>query len=375
MNSAAGARIAVLISFSGKGGVERMVLNLVDGFVARGHHVDLLCIRDEGVAADRLPPNVRLIDLGARHTLSSLPAVVRYLRHERPPALLVAKDRAGRMALLARGLAGVPTRIVIRLGTTLSAALEGRSAVTRWARYLPIRWSYRRADCIVAVSEGVRDDTLAVARLGPERVVVVRNPVISEQLSRLARESVEHPWLLEKDQPVLLGAGRLTRQKDFGTLLRAFACLHRERACRLIILGEGRDRHALEALARELGVADAVSLPGYTRNPYAYMGRADLFVLSSRWEGSPNVLTEAMALGTPVVATDCPSGPREILRHGSVAPLVAVGNVDALCAAMAQALDHPPDADTLRQATAEYTVRASTEHYLCALGLSAGTAA
>lgn len=369
MTAASGSRIAVLISFSGKGGVERMVLNLLDAFVARGHHVDLLCIRDEGVTTGNIPPGVRLIDLGARHTLSSLPAVVRYLRRERPPVMLVAKDRAGRMALLARRLAGVPTRIVIRLGTTLSAALEGKGVVKRWARYLPVRLSYRRADRIVAVSEGVREDTLTVAQLPPERVVVIRNPVISGQLHRMASEPVDHPWLVDKQQPVLLGAGRLTRQKDFETLLRAFACVHRQRACRLIILGDGRDRSALEALARDLGVADAVSLPGHVVNPFAYMSRADLFVLSSRWEGSPNVLTEAMALGTPVVATDCPSGPREILHHGTIAPLVAVGDVDALCVAMVQALDHPPAPQTLRQATAEYTVERSAERYLQELGV------
>ncbi len=369
MTTIADAHIAVLISFSGKGGVERMVLNLVAAFADRGHRVDLLCIRNEGVSADALPPGVRLVDLGARHTLSALPAVVRYLRRERPPAMLVAKDRAGRMALLARRLARVPTRIVIRLGTTLSASLEGKSAVARWARYLPVSWSYRHADRIVAVSEGVREDTLAVAKLPPERVVAIRNPVISDQLLQAAREPVDHPWLIDRQQPVLLGAGRLTRQKGFDTLLRAFACLHQQRACRLIIVGEGRDRAALEALAQELGVADAVSLPGHASNPYAYLGRADLFVLSSRWEGSPNVLTEAMALGTPVVAADCPSGPREILRHGTIAPLVAVDDVEALCAAMAQALDAPPTAQSLREATAEYTVERSATRYLQELGV------
>ena len=362
-------RLAILASFSGQGGVERMVLNLVREFARRGLTVDLLPIRAEGAHFRDLPDTVNVVDLGVRHAATSIPGLAGYLRRVHPAALLAAKDRAGRAAVWARRLAGVDTRIVIRLGTTLSAALEGRGWLTRQGRYWPMRLTYPGADRIVAVSEGVADDTLAITGLPPERVTVVRNPVITPDLTDLVAAGLEHPWLQEGQPPVLLGVGRLTRQKDFPTLVRAFARVRAERPCRLVILGEGRGRPELEALAAELGVAADLDLPGFADNPYAWMARARCFILSSRWEGSPNVLTEAMALGTPVVATDCPSGPREVLRGGEVAPLVAMGDDAALAEAVVSVLDQPQERAALQAAVADYTVECSASGYMRVLGM------
>jgi glycosyltransferase involved in cell wall biosynthesis len=164
-----------------------------------------------------------------------------------------------------------------------------------------------------------------------------------------------------------MGVGRLTRQKDFPTLIRAFAAVRKVRDCRLVILGEGKDRPALEALAKEMGVGGDVDLPGFVENPYAHMSRASLFVLSSAWEGSPNVLTEALALGLPAVATDCPSGPREILEDGRYGPLVPVGDADALAGAILKTLTHPPESAELKRAAGPYTVEESSRRYLEAL--------
>jgi glycosyltransferase involved in cell wall biosynthesis len=202
-----------------------------------------------------------------------------------------------------------------------------------------------------------------------ERISVIRNPVVTPRMQALAQAPVPD-WFTAGGAPVILGAGRLTEQKDFASLLRAFAIVRGQRPVRLVILGDGGKRAALTALAQELGVSAAVSMPGYVDNPYAYMARAQLFVLSSRWEGSPNVLTEALALGTPVVATDCPSGPREILRGGEVAPLVPVGDVQALAQAMLGALDRPSPPELLRAAASEYTQAASGQRYLEILGLT-----
>lgn len=363
-------RLAVLISFSGAGGVERMVLNLIEGLAARGLQIDLLAIRADSAHLGTLPAGVRLIDLGVRHSGLALWPLARYLRRERPDALLAAKDRAIRAAVVARRLSGWRGRLVGRLGTNLSAALEDRSASARWLRTAPMRWLYRGVDRIVAVSAGVAEDTRRITGLAPERLGVVRNPVITPRLAELAAAPCPHPWLEDPEIPVLLGAGRLTEQKDFATLLRAFARVHQGRPLRLIVLGEGRLRGALERLAEELGVADALALPGFAPNPYAWMARARLFVLSSAWEGSPNVLTEALALGVPVVATDCPSGPRELLQDGRYGPLVAVGDDAGLADAIRSALDAPLPAETLRAAAAEYSVEAASAGYLRALGLS-----
>jgi len=363
-------RLAVLISLSGEGGVERMVLNLVRAFAATpGLAVDLVLIREESRHLQALPDNVRVVRLGVRHSLLAVPAIARYLRRSRPDALLAAKDRAGRAALLARRLAGVRTRVAVRLGTTLSEAIKDRSALRRWLRYLPIRALYRRADAIVAVSEGVAADVTATARVPREQVRVVRNPVVTPELFREAEAPVDHPWLADSAVPVVMGIGRLTRQKDFPTLIRAFAVVRRQRPLRLIILGEGRDRAALEQLAEREGVGADVALPGFQANPYAWLARARLFVLSSAWEGSPNALTEAMALGVQVVATDCRSGPRELLDAGRYGPLVPVGDAEALAGAMREALDHPLPPEILKSAVRDYAAETSARRYLEVLGL------
>jgi glycosyltransferase involved in cell wall biosynthesis len=364
--------LAVLASFSGEGGVERMLVNLLNAFAGRGHRVQLVLIRSSSRHLQHLDPAIRIIDLGTRHTLTSLWPLVGYLRRHRPPRLLVAKDRAGRLAVLARALSGVTTQIHVRLGTNLSAALAQRSGLQRWLRRTPIRLLYSHIDHIIAVSEGVRQDTLQVSRIDPARVSVIRNPVVTARLYELARQPAPHPWFAEPHPPIILGAGRLTRQKDFPTLIRAFAELHKVRPCRLIILGDGRQADQLRALATDLGVAADLGLPGFTDNPYSYMAQAQLFVLSSRWEGSPNVLTEAMALGTPVVATDCPSGPAEILQGGRYGPLVEMGDWQGLAEAMARMLDAPPARDSLQEAVREYAVETSATNYLKRLGLEPG---
>jgi glycosyltransferase involved in cell wall biosynthesis len=362
--------VTVFASFSGAGGVERMLVNLMRGFIDLGRPVNLLLADSDSPHLARLPTAVRRVDLGSRHTLMAAIGLARYLRGERPQVLLAAKDRAGRAAVIARRMAGADTRIVLRLGTNLSTAMAGRSAVDRWLRYAPIRRLYPGIEHIVAVSEGVSEDTALIARYPRERISVIRNPVITPELIQDAALPCPHPWLGEhRDRrlPVIVGAGRLQQQKDFPTLIRAFAQLHRARPCRLLLLGDGRERSVLEALIAQLGLATDVELPGFQHNPYPFLARADLFVLSSAWEGSPNVLTEALALGTPVVATDCPSGPREVLDDGRFGRLVPVGDADALLRAMADTLDAPLPARTLGAAVVEYVVDASAQRYLALL--------
>lgn len=223
---------------------------------------------------------------------------------------------------------------------------------------------YPFADAVIAVSRGVADDLRRNAALPEGLLHVIPNPVLTPKLSLLAGEMITHPWFAKGGGPVIIGVGRLTRQKDFPTLIRAFAKVRSQRECKLVILGEGQDRPALENLAKERGIRDDVDLPGFAGNPYAYMSRSSLFVLSSVWEGSPNVLTEALALGVPSVATDCPSGPREILQDGRFGRLVTVGDPGALADAMLETLAHPPDPIGLKKAVNAYSVEASSRRYL-----------
>lgn len=356
--------IPIFVSFSGQGGVERMILNLARGLVARGQGVRLVLARADGGWLDHLPDGVEVELLGTRHTLTAVIPLARYLRRHRPPLMLVAKDRAIKAAVLARALAGVKVRLVGRLGTNVSAALAGRGRLKRTLWYAGMRRFYGRLDGLVAVSQGVKADVVAITGMDPRTIRVISNPVITPDLTEAARRPTGHPWVDEKDLPLIIAVGRLTRQKDFPTLLRAFARLAAERPARLVILGEGDRREALLALAAELGIGDRVAMPGFQDNPHAWVAAADLFVLSSLWEGSPNALTEAMAIGVPVVATDCPSGPSELLQGGRVGPLVAPGDVEGMAAAMARVLTAAPDPELLRGAVSAYTMEHSAASYL-----------
>ena len=360
--------LAVFAATSGHSGVDRVLQNLVPAIARLGLKVDVLGVEGHGPRFEHLPAGVRRVPLGAAHVNSAIPALVRYLRRERPAALLSDKDRVNRAALLARALAHVPTRVGVRLGTTVSVNLASRGAVERHIQSASMRWLYPAADAILVPSAGAADDLAAHARLPRSRISVVPSPIVTPRMLERADEAPAHPWFCDGGPPVILGVGELSERKDFATLLRAFARLRRERLCRLVIFGEGRRRGELEALAAELGVAEDLALPGFVANPYPCMARAAVFALASRWEGMPVVLIEALALGTPSVACDCPSGPREVLAGGEVGGLVPVGDDAALAAALATQLDHPTPREASRAAVAGYTDEGSARIYLAALG-------
>ena len=193
--------------------------------------------------------------------------------------------------------------------------------------------------------------------------------MIPDALLTQTLDAPPHPWFHDPGIPLILSIGELSERKDFQTLVRGFALLHARRPCRLMILGTGRERENLLRLAGELGVAESVALPGFVDMPFAYIAHADQFAATSRWEGMGFVLIEALAMGTPVVSTDCPNGPAEILQQGRFGKLVPVGDHQALADAMSATLDHPLPAETLRQAIAPYTVSAAADSYLQAMGL------
>ena len=222
---------------------------------------------------------------------------------------------------------------------------------------------YPRADGVVAVSKGVADDLAVVIGLPRERITVIYNPVVTPELLQKAQEPIDHPWFHPGEPPVILGVGRLTKQKDFPTLIQAFALVRKERPARLIILGEGEDRYELEELIRKLGIASDVDMPGFVDNPYKYMAYSTVFVLSSAWEGLPTVLIEAMACGCPVVSTNCHSGPAEILENGKYGKLVAVGDAAGLAEAMVGTLDAPESLNVVRRAQ-DFGVEQAVAGYL-----------
>ncbi len=355
-------KVALFLPSLQGGGAERVMINLARVFSEQGLEVDLVLAKAEGPYLSQVPPEVRVIDLHSNRVLRSLPELVRYLRRERPKAILSALDHANVVTIWARKLSRVPCRVVVSVHSTLSRAIAHDADLRR--RLMPnlIGIFYPWADEIVVVSGGVADDLTKTTGLQRERIQVIYNPVVTPDVFEKARESLGHPWFAPGEPPVILSVGRLTKAKDYPTLIRAFARVRREHPARLMILGEGEERPKLEALIRELDLEEDVSLPGFVDNPYAYMARSAVFVLSSAWEGFGNVLVEAMAVGTPVVSTDCPSGPAEILEGGQWGRLVPVGDVEGIAAAIIATLNDHYHPDVSKRAQ-HFDVQKSVQAY------------
>ncbi len=315
-------------------GAQRVMLNLAHGFCERGYSVDLVLVKAVGAYLQDLHKSVRVVDLDASRTLTSLPALARYLRNQQPTALLSAMNYANVIALLAWRWAKVQTRIVVSVHNNLSKDVVEATGprgpvITYLIKYL-YKWAYK----VVTVSRGVAEDLCEVTGLASESTRVIYNPVVTPTLREGAKAGLTHSWFEKNRPPVLLAVGRLRPQKDFATLIKAFAQVRKKHAARLLILGEGPERPMLELLIKELKIEKDVSMPGFAHNPYAFMSRAALFILSSAWEGLGIVLVEALYCGTPVVSTDCESGPREILKDGEYGQLVSVGDVNAMARAI-----------------------------------------
>jgi glycosyltransferase involved in cell wall biosynthesis len=334
-------RIAFFLPTLAGGGAERVALNLLKGMSERDVLLDFILADATGPYLDQVPKGVRLIDLGTGRVTKSIPALAKYLKEVQPVGLLSHMNHTNVAAILAKELARSKTKLVVVEHGTLSAA---KSELLRSKLVPPMmKWLYPRANTIVGVSRGVSEDLDTELGFRPGTVKTVYNPVIDRDLIAKANMPVEHPWFEAGNPPVFLAVGRFTPPKDFPNLIAAFGILRQQKNARLMILGEGELRGELEAQIDRLGIGADVSLPGFVSNPYAYMSKSSAFVLSSRWEGLPTVLIEAMACGCAVVSTDCPSGPQEILAGGKYGMLVPIENAPALADAMIATLDHPID--------------------------------
>jgi glycosyltransferase involved in cell wall biosynthesis len=363
-------RIALFFPSLGVGGVQRFMLTLGAGLQARGVAVDFVLVNAAGPFLSQVPPGIRVVDLKASGALAALPGLIRYFRNEPPEVMISAQTHINVIAVLARRLASTKTRLVVSERSHLSSAAKNSAKWGDRLRPVLTRLFYPGADAVVAVSKTVADDLASRAHLDRGSIHVVYNPYNLNVISAKASEPVDHPWLPPGEIPVFLAVGRLDKPKDYPTLLRAFRIVRSKMNARLVILGEGHLRPELLRLSRESGISIDVSLPGYVDNPYAYMAKASVYVLSSAWEGFPNVLVEALACQAQVVATDCPSGPAEILDGGRYGRLVPVGNDRALVAAMIDALHKPISVDQLLARASEFTVEKTVSGYLQAAGIS-----
>jgi len=354
-------------------GVDRIIVNLTQGFIAKGLKVDIVLNRaSEATMLQELPAEVELVDLKEDRLFRYLPKLIQYLRKKQPKSLLSAGHTSSEVAILAKRLAGVSTKVVVSEHSQLS--LETRTGDPLGnrmkSRLIPmaVRFLYPFANGIIAVSHGVAQDLAETAKLPLESIEVIYNPTIMPSLVEASGESVEQGWFSGDQPPVILAVGRLEPQKDLPTLIRAFAQVRRVQPAKLMILGSGQEKSKLKGLIQELGLEEDVEMPGFVSNPYAYMAKASVFVLSSMWEGLPTVLIEALAVGVPVVSTDCPSGPAEILDGGKYGELVPVGECGAIAEAILRVLSGQKkavDSDWLDQ----FTLARATERYVEALGL------
>lgn len=345
------SKITFLVSSFRAGGGERVMVDLANSFVARGYNIDMAVLKPVGQYATQVDSRVRVISLDAGRMIFSLPKLVAYLRRERPESLLALDEYTHLLAIIAKRMSGVQTKVVLRIGNMLSELFR-RYQGWKNKLLLPIfvKALYKKADGIIANSLGVRDDVIAVTKIKSDRVAVIHNPKNISFIHKQMTERVSHPWLTNKTIPVIVAVGRLRVQKNFPLLLRAFMQVVQRIPSRLIIVGGGREEGRLRSLVRDLSLESSVSFVGYTDNPHMYMSNANMFVATSLWEGLPNAVIEALVCGAPVIVSDCDSGPREILapdtdyrkrlvkgdgvEYAKYGVLFAVDDEDALVGAM-----------------------------------------
>jgi glycosyltransferase involved in cell wall biosynthesis len=353
------------------GGAERVMMDLARGFVQQGVNVDMVLANAKGPYLREVHKGVRVVDLGTNRVFYSLPKLVHYMRSERPTAMISTLNHANIIAIWARRIAGVPIHLAIRQANTATISTVNASKIRERLMPFLMRLFYPWADVIIANSNGVAEDLIERIGIPAEKVRVIYNPVLTTDMAEKAEETLDHPWFSPGQPPVILGAGRLTKQKDFPTLIHAVALVRHKLAVRLMILGEGEERSRLKAIVKELGMEQDTELPGFVVNPYKFMKHASIFVLSSRWEGLPNALIQALALGIRVVSTDCPSGPAEILDGGKWGRLVPISDPKSLASAIMAALNDEAGLDSSEQMS-KFGLYPVVQEYLNVLGIDKG---
>jgi glycosyltransferase involved in cell wall biosynthesis len=344
----------------GAGGADRVTLTLLEHLPRDLFRPTLVLMRGEGELLADLPSNLPLLTLEARSLWTAWLPLMGIVRRDRPDILFSTSSGANIIATIAHLLTGSSRRLVLSERNVLRTELTWRKRIQSWLKGV----LYPQADRITAVSKGVKQELVNRLRLEPNSVSVVYNPIVDDSLATMTTEVVDHPWFLggpEDNPPIVLTAGRLVVEKDHAHLIRSFAILRRSRRARLIILGEGPLRPDLESLARELDVDEYVSMPGFDPNPLKYMARCQLFVLSSRFEGLPGALIQAMSCGAPVISTDCPCGPSEILEGADSGILVPVGDSAGLAAEMKRVLDDPDLSCRLKEGARKAAMRFSVD--------------
>lgn len=334
------AKKNLILAFSnlGFGGAQRAMIGLLRGIDPEEWNLSILTQSPTGTYAKDVPKYVTVVNLGG-NIFSQLFMIQRYCRKNPDHIILGAQSRSSRIFSLLKFLRVINNRLIIREPNRIISQKIGWADIP-WVPIVP--YIYRSADSFIGLSAAVRDDLAAMLGRPKETIPIIPNALNIEEVLEKSSERVQHKFFEDsEDTPVVIAVGRLVEQKGFDVLIDAVARLRQSRPVRLMILGQGPLLLKLQQQANELGFGADIDFPGFVTNPYAYLARADVFVLSSRWEGSPNALLEAMAIGIPCVACDCPSGPREILVSPELGLLCPIDDPKAMAGAILESLDNP----------------------------------
>ena len=346
--------IAFLLRDLGQGGAERSSLRLANGLAKHGMKVSLFVLKRKGELLDAINPDIQVIDLQ-----SSFFRLLSKIRSMEIDFLLPIYTSM--RALLAKAILKMPFKVIISQRNMFTM---DRGPIQTKIKYLRCKLLYRYADACVCISKGVADEMRTLNLISPDKIHVIYNPVVNNELLSQIDEPLDDPWFNENSDSTIIGIGRFGDQKDFATLLRAFKIVSIKRDnLKLLLLGEGKQRKMLENIVTELGISGSVHMPGYTPNPYRYMKRAALFVLTSRFEGFGNVVAEALACGCNVVSTDCKSGPSEILDNGKCGALAKVGDPEDIAEAINIMLDNPMPKEHLISRANFFSEERAVENY------------
>ena len=364
MASTISNEVTIYMPSLGGGGAEKSVIRLIGGFTKRGIKVTLVLATPHGNLHYEIPSQVNIITFNSNRSIYSVFKFARYIKKNNPQIIISFLSRGNRNALLAKLLTMNNTRLYVVEQNTISMGLKNSSFINRYLSLLSFKFLYYYADKIINVSKSASDDLSKLLPKNNNSVITIHNPIVDKSMISEEKDEPPHKWLKSKDIPVILGVGRFMEQKDFINLIRAFVLVKKHRSARLIILGEGEQRKIIEEEIRKHNLEDSVDLPGFVRDPFKYMRNASLFALSSKWEGLPTVLVEALACGCPVVSTNCPSGPMEILENGKYGELVPIQNSPALADAIIKTLSDPPSKELLRKRAMEFSIENSVDKYI-----------
>lgn len=358
-------RVSFFISDLGLGGIEANTIRLANEFLSSGYYVDIVVVNlTKKDYKDRVSSGVNITNFNKKSVFHTLPSLIKYIKKRRPSCVISAGEGVNIISSISKLFVRKKTKIVLSIRTHLSSEYKYTdNSLKKLVFPFVSRIFYRAADHIVAVSYGVKNNVVEHLGIKGEKIEVIYNPIVDNSINHLKKEQNNHPWLKNKACPVILGAGRLTKQKDFETLIKAFYLVRKKIDSKLIIIGEGEERENLKKLVTSLDLDEHVDLVGFVSNPYSYMRLSDVFVLTSKWEGFGNVIVEALSTGTNVVSTNCPSGPSEILGNGSFGRLAPVEDIESISNSIISTIEAPKKKALLIERSKEFSVTQTKVKY------------